>query len=70
MYVWSPMLTRSTMESRLYRAVVFALYQLSLVAGIVLMPFALVAKKLGLPLPVHRVVTRLGDAYDRDTGGS
>ena len=56
------------MASRLYRATVFALYQCSLLLGILLMPFALVAGRVGLTLPVHRLVTRLGDAYERATG--
>jgi hypothetical protein len=57
------------MEARLYRAFVFALYQLSLVLGIALMPFALAARRVGVPVPVHRVVTRLGSAYDRAVDG-
>jgi len=57
------------MESRLYRALVFAMYQFSLLAGIALMPVALVARQVGLPFPIHRVVTRLGEAYER-AGGS
>lgn len=52
------------MESRLHRASLFVLYQLALLLGIVLMPVALVARQLGLRLPVHRVVTRVGEAYD------
>lgn len=55
------------METRLYRTTLFALYQLTLLAGIALMPLALVARQVGLPLPVHRLVTRLGDAYDSTT---
>ncbi|MHB9285994.1 hypothetical protein ACKVMT_03025 [Halobacteriales archaeon Cl-PHB] len=53
------------MESRLYRATVFALYQLTLMVGIAMLPLALVARRLGVPLPFHRAVTRLGEAYDR-----
>ncbi len=63
-YLASPTISCSTMEFRLYRAAVFALYQFSLVLGIALMPFALVARRAGVPLPVHRVVARLGSAYD------
>jgi len=51
------------MESQLYRGGVFALYQLSLLLGIVLLPLALVLGKLGVTLPVHKVVLRLEDAY-------
>ncbi len=53
------------MVSRLYRATVFALYQLTLVVGIALLPLALVARRLGVPLPIHRAITRLGEAYER-----
>ena len=53
------------MVSRLYRATVFALYQLTLMVGITMLPLALVAKRLGVPLPFHRAVTRLGEAYER-----
>jgi len=37
------------MESRLYQLGVFALYQLSLLLGIFLLPVALAAQKLGVP---------------------
>jgi hypothetical protein len=53
------------MASSLYRASVFALYQFSIVVGIALMPLALVANRAGLPLPVGRLVERLGEAYER-----
>ena len=53
------------MESRLYQFGLFALYQLSLFAGIFLLPVALVARKLGVPIPAHRVVVRLNEAYER-----
>ena len=56
------------MESRPYRALVFALYQLSLIAGIALMPVALVARQAGVSLPIHRLVSRLGTAYERAGG--
>ena len=56
------------MESRLYRTTLLALYQMSLLLGILVMPFALVARQVGVTLPVHRVVTRLGDAYERAEG--
>jgi len=51
------------MRSRLYRASVFGLYQLSLVVGIAMLPVALVADRIGLPLPLGRLVDRLGEAY-------
>ena len=45
--------------------VVLALYQLSLVVGILLLPIALVTRKFGVPLPFHRVISRLADAYEQ-----
>jgi len=54
----------TTMTSRVYRVGLLALYQLTLLLGILLMPFALVARRAGVPLPLHRAVTRLGEAYE------
>lgn len=53
------------MPSRAYRSSVFVLYQLSLMLGIVLLPVALAAERVGFRLPIGRVVDRLGEAYDR-----
>lgn len=55
------------MESRLYNATLFALYQLSVLLGIVLLPVALVARRAGVMLPIHRIIDRLGKAYERST---
>lgn len=52
------------MASRLYRGAVFALYQLSLLLAIALLPVALVARRAGVTLPIHRAVDRLGEAYE------
>ncbi|WP_226012953.1 hypothetical protein [Halomicrobium salinisoli] len=52
------------MESQLYSGVVFALYQLSVLAGILLLPVALLARRLGLSVPMHRVVRRLEAAHE------
>jgi len=53
------------MASRLYTATLFALYQFTLLAGIVLMPVALVTKRLGIRLPIDRAVATLNDAYEQ-----
>lgn len=47
-----------------YRAALFALYQFSIAVGIVLLPLALATSRVGLTLPVHRMVERLGSAYE------
>jgi len=52
------------MHTHLQRATVFVLYQLSLLTGIVLLPIALAMRKVGLDLPVHRVVDRMNAAYE------
>ncbi|MFB6184430.1 MAG: hypothetical protein ABEI96_07735 [Haloarculaceae archaeon] len=56
------------MEPNPYRAALFALYQFSLLLGIVMFPFAVAARQVGVTLPVHRVVDRLGNAYERASG--
>ncbi|MCU4799502.1 hypothetical protein OB920_03830 [Halobacteria archaeon HArc-gm2] len=62
-----PQKVAKAMESRLYQLGVFALYQLSVLLGIFLLPVALAAQKLGVPLPLHRVLNRLDEAYDHAT---
>jgi len=47
------------------RLTVFALYQLTVVVGILLLPVALVARRLGINLPVGDLIDRLDSAYDR-----
>jgi len=47
----------------LQRATLFALYQASIVFGILLLPVALLARRGGVTLPIGRVVERLGRAY-------
>lgn len=49
----------------LQRITLFALYQLALIIGIVLMPLALVAQRGGLQLPIHRIVERIGEKYQK-----
>jgi len=46
------------------RAAVFALYQASVAAGIVLLPVALLTRRLGITLPVHRLVDALDDSLE------
>jgi hypothetical protein len=54
----------TTMRSHVTRAAVFALYQMSLLAGILLLPVALAARQVGITLPVHRVIERFNGAYE------
>jgi len=52
------------MIERAHRATLFALYQLSIAVGIALLPMALVVKRVGVTLPVHRLIEGLGRKYE------
>lgn len=52
------------MEARLRRTSLFALYQTSIVLGIALLPVALLARRVGVQLPVGELIDRLGTAYE------
>lgn len=52
------------MIDRLRHATVFALYQLSLLLGIVAMPVAIALARFGVTLPVHRPVVALDEALE------
>lgn len=54
--------------SALRRAGLFALYQVTLAFGIVLMPVALLVRRAGVALPVGRLVESIGGAYDEERG--
>lgn len=60
----------TAMRTQLQRATVFVLYQLSLLVGIAMLPVALAMRRVGVVLPVHRVVDRLETAYDRTKAAS
>jgi hypothetical protein len=47
-----------------HRALLLALYQLSILLGILLLPVALAARRAGVVLPMDRVIERLGAAYE------
>ncbi|MFB6299833.1 MAG: hypothetical protein ABEH65_06180 [Halobacteriales archaeon] len=53
------------MKVQFVRAVLFVLYQLSVIIGIVMMPIALLARQSGVVLPIHRIVGRLEAAYEQ-----
>ena len=56
------------MIDRAHRATLFALYQLSIALGILMLPVAMGANRLGLRLPVHRLVDGLGSRYEAARG--
>ena len=47
-----------------YRATLLALYQITLVIGILMMPIALATQRVGVHLPIDRAVLRLKEAYE------
>jgi hypothetical protein len=52
------------MIERLYATTLFALYQMSVALGIVMLPVALLTRRVGFTPPVDRVVRRLEAAHD------
>lgn len=58
------------MIAQLQRALLYALFQLSIATGIALMPAALVARRAGIPFPVHRVLKPLQSSLDEESGES
>ena len=52
------------MKRTAYRASLFALYQLSIAAGILLLPVALMTRRFGIHLPAGRIIDTLGEAYE------
>ena len=50
---------------RLQRLALLTLYQLTLIAGIALLPVALVTERLGLRLPIDRAVTSVKQSYEQ-----
>jgi hypothetical protein len=47
------------------RLTVFALYQITVLFGILLVPVALAARRLGIQLPIGDLIERLDAAYDQ-----
>jgi hypothetical protein len=50
-----------------YRAGLLVAYQFAVFVGILLMPVALLARRMGVTLPVGRLVETLDDAYSEAT---
>lgn len=62
-YESCPTTNCSTME-RIYRATLLALYQMTLIVGILMMPLALATQKVGVRLPIDKAVLGLKEAYE------
>ena len=52
------------MSRTIHRGALFALYQLTVLAGIALLPIAMMAQRLGVPLPMGRAVEGTKAAYE------
>ncbi len=52
------------MISRVYHATLFALYQLCIALGIVMMPLAIAARQAGIRIPIHKLLETVGTAYE------
>lgn len=52
---------------RIHRIALFALYQITLLCGIVLLPLALVTKQFGFRLPIDRAVRGIKKRYEQTT---
>ncbi len=52
------------MITRLYHLTLFALYQTTVLAGLCLLPLAIAMKRVGVSLPVHRLIARVDRAYE------
>ena len=57
------------MMTDLHRGAAFLLYQTTLLFGILAMPFALLARQLGLTLPVRPLIESAERTYERATAG-
>ena len=52
------------MIDRLTKVTLLTVYQMSLMLGIAMVPVAIVARKVGITLPIHRLIKRTESAYD------
>lgn len=52
------------MIARLYHAALFALYQTTVAVGLCMLPLAVAMKRVGLTLPVHRLIARAERVYE------
>ena len=52
------------MKSRVHYAITLALYQFTVAVGILAMPVAIAVQQAGVTIPVHRLLARVGEAYE------
>lgn len=53
------------MIERVRSAVLLGIHQITVATGILLFPIALFAKRLGLAIPLHRILQEIESAYDQ-----
>ena len=64
-YLYSNRVEQGTQMSRtIRRLTLFALYQLTVLLGITLLPVAMATRQLGVPLPLGRAVDGTKAAYE------
>ena len=51
------------MNDRVTKFALFAAYQTTLVLGIAFVPVAILARKMGITVPMHRLIERTEKAY-------
>lgn len=51
------------MKTRLETLGLFVAYQLSLLTGLLLLPIAILARHVGITIPIHRLIDPVHDAY-------
>ncbi|MDL5363714.1 hypothetical protein QRT08_17255 [Halalkalicoccus sp. NIPERK01] len=52
------------MIARLQRFALFALYQTTVALGLFMLPVAIGMKRIGVSLPIHRLLARVERAYE------
>lgn len=52
------------MSTLIERGLLFALYEVSIAIGILLLPIALLMQRGGVTIPIHRMVDRVERAYE------
>lgn len=50
---------------RIQRAILLVLYQMTLLAGIMLLPVALITQRFGFALPLHRMIEPVKESYEQ-----
>lgn len=63
LYISCGLPNSTDMLARLRSIVLFALYQLLIVTGILLLPVGVLVQQLGLSFPFHRAIQWCGDAH-------